>query len=138
MNSIFLRKSSLRGICFFAKKINIILRIYLINVLDYLLRLSFFIIFVKTTINEQMKLTFTINYEYLCIFHVKNQKQINNLSFRIYVTDFVILFNLFSSFVCKTRQAIHGLPYLSTKKNMSIFLALVLFVKKCPVLLKCC
>jgi len=48
-----------------------------------------------------------------------------------------MLFNLFSLFVCKMRQAMHALPFLSTKKNVPVFLVVVLLVTKCPVL-KCC
>jgi len=45
---------------------------------------------------------------------------------------YIILFNLFSSFVCKMRQAIHKVQFLSTKKNIPVISVVVFLVKKMP------
>jgi hypothetical protein len=63
-------------------------------------------------------------------FLCKNQRKIINLSFRIYGTDLRNFIQFIFAFVCKMRQAIHGLPILPTKKNMTAFLVVVVLLLK--------
>lgn len=64
-------------------------------------------------------------------FLCKSQRKIINLSFRIYGTDLRNFIQFIFAFVCKMRQAIHGLPFLPTKKHMTAFsVVVVLLLKK--------